>query len=150
MTELVNIFILDFMLGFDNLDEETRAKKLESLREGLFDDFQVTIELPKDLDDYKFDTVEDYLTYITELTPPFERSMDKQTVKVSKARQVLMDYYLMKMHFRIDLKKSAIKKIENEGIVIIDEIDKIVHSSDVTTIATIDNFYEKIDKKEGR
>ena len=32
------------------------------------------------------------------------------------------------MHFRIDLKQFVIEKIENEGIVFIDEIDKIVHN----------------------
>lgn len=34
----------------------------------------------------------------------------------------------MKMHFRIDLKQSALEKVENEAIVFIDEIDKIVHN----------------------
>jgi len=32
------------------------------------------------------------------------------------------------MHFRIDIKQFVIDKIENEAIVFIDEIDKIVHN----------------------
>lgn len=39
----------------------------------------------------------------------------------------------MKMHFRIDLKQSALERVENDAIVFIDEIDKIVHSQGTST-----------------
>ena len=70
----------------------------------------------------------DYLYAMTQLEPPFARSLDKQSAKVKKARQILLDFFLLRMHFRIDLKQFVIEKIENEGIVFIDEIDKIVHN----------------------
>ena len=46
---------------------------------------------------------------------------------------MLLDFYLMKMHFRIDLKASALEKVQNDSIVFIDEIDKIVHSKGSTS-----------------
>lgn len=58
-------------------------------------------------------------------------------MKVSKARKVLLDFYLHKLHFRIDIKKSAISKIENEGIVIIDEIDKIAGANVLLLINSV-------------
>ena len=133
MGYLIDLFILDFMIGDDNLDDETRQYKWENLRKGLYDDFQVTIELPRDLDETRFPNIDQYLEALTKLQAPFQRTLDKQTVKVKKARQVLLDFYLIKMHFRIDLKQCAIEKVENEGIVFIDEIDKIVHSKGNTS-----------------
>lgn len=35
----MDLFILDFLIGEDNLDDETRQYKLENLRKGLYDDF---------------------------------------------------------------------------------------------------------------
>ena len=55
---------------------------------------------------------------------------ERMTVKISKAREALVHYYLSKMPSRIDVKKSTINEIENEGIVFIDEIDKIAMPSD--------------------
>lgn len=103
MGELVNLFILDFMIGVDNLEESERMYKLQKLKEGLYDDFMVNIELPQGFDESRFDSVEDYLKAITELEPPFEDYIDRQTVKVSKARQILLDFYLLRMHFRVSL-----------------------------------------------
>ena len=128
MGYVVDLLILDFLVGKDNLSEEQRKEKFGNLRKGLYDDFQVTIELPRDFDETKFQTINDYLEALTQLEPPFQRSLDKQTVKVKKARQVLLDFFLVKMHFRIDIKQFVIDKIENEAIVFIDEIDKIVHN----------------------
>jgi ATP-dependent HslUV protease ATP-binding subunit HslU len=133
MGHLIDLFILDFLLGPDNLPASTREAKLSSLRSGLYDDFQVTIELPRSLDDLRFSSISSYLSHLTTLSTPLEGPVDRQTVSVARARQIMLDYYLVKMHFRIDLKKSAIEKIENEGIVVIDEIDKIVHSKNSVT-----------------
>lgn len=143
MADLCDLFILDFLIGEDNLDDETREYKLSNLRKGLYDDFHVTIEFPRDLDEKRFETIEDYLKDLTLLRksfylslwlePPFQRTIDKQTVKVKRAKQLLLDFYLMKMHFRIDMKKNALNKIQNEAIIFIDEIDKIVHSKGSTS-----------------
>ena len=39
MGQLIDLFILDFMIGEDNLDDETRDYKYQNLRKGLYDDF---------------------------------------------------------------------------------------------------------------
>lgn len=67
MGELIDLFILDFLIGEDNLDDETREYKYSNLRKGLYDDFQVTIELPRDLDETRFQNVEEYLEELTKL-----------------------------------------------------------------------------------
>jgi len=68
MEDLINLFILDFLLGVNNITEEERDKKLESLKNGLYDDFQVTIEFPSDLDEMRFNCLEDYLEHIKKIS----------------------------------------------------------------------------------
>lgn len=45
----------------------------------------------------------------------------------------MLDFFLIKMHFRIDLKQFVINKVENEGIVFIDEIDKIAEKKNYSS-----------------
>ena len=39
MGYLIDIFILDFLIGEDNLDDEGREYKFNNIRKGLYDDF---------------------------------------------------------------------------------------------------------------
>ena len=64
MNDLIDIFLLDFLLGENNLSIEEREIKLKHLKEGFYDDFQVTIEFPASVDDGKFDNIEDYLAHL--------------------------------------------------------------------------------------
>lgn len=71
MGYVVDLLILDFLVGKDNLSENHRKEKFENLRKGLYDDFQVTIELPRDFDETKFQSITEYLEAVTKLEPPF-------------------------------------------------------------------------------
>lgn len=134
MRQLVNLFILDFLLGPDFSDKEMRLKKLENLENGLYDDLDVTIEFSPKLDHKKFSKIEDYLEYIVHLKPSYDNTIERQTVKVSKAKDILQDYYHNSLQYRIDMKKSSTLKIEEDGIIFIDEIDKIALSSSSSTV----------------
>lgn len=89
MKQLMNLFILDFLLGPDFSDKEMRQKKLENLENGLYDDLDVTIEFSPKLDHKKFSKIEDYLEYIVHLKPSYDNTVERQTVKVSKAKEIL-------------------------------------------------------------
>ena len=67
MEDLINLFLLDFLVGTETVDEEVRIKKLENIEKGLYDDVYVNVEIPRDVDLMKFDSIEDYLSYITNI-----------------------------------------------------------------------------------
>lgn len=67
MGDLINLFILDFLVGVDNLDEEERVYKLGKLKEGFYDDFMVNIELPQRFDETRFLSIEEYLEAMVNL-----------------------------------------------------------------------------------
>ena len=50
-------------------------------------------------------------------------------MKLQNARTLLKEFYFVGCAKRIDWKKSIFQEIENEGIVFIDEIDKISNSN---------------------
>lgn len=54
-----------------------------------------------------------------------EKSLDKHIISVKEAKEFLLERYQEKIISDIDYKKGAIKKVEEEGIVFLDEIDKI-------------------------
>jgi len=93
MEQLMNLFILDFLLGPDFNDKEMRLKKLENLENGFYDDLYITIEFPPKLDHKKFGKIEDYLKYIVNIKPTYDNIAEpiygRQTVKVSKAKEIL-------------------------------------------------------------
>lgn len=78
--------------------------------------------------------------------------MERQTVKVSRARKLMLDFYLTRMHYRIDVKKSVINKIENDAIIIIDEIDKITNSGVVPppSFANLVPHHDRQESQRGR
>ena len=65
MTNLINLILLDFMLGQDYKDLAVREQKLKNLSIGLYDDLYVNAELPSVMEELKFNSVEEYLAKIT-------------------------------------------------------------------------------------
>ena len=129
MEDAVNLMLLDFMIGEDCTSMKIREEKLRNLKLGLYDDLYVNIELNHQLDNQRFTSVIDYLKYVTteykSLSKTFENKLEKQTVKVSEARETLLQFLFIKLPNRLDLKEAAILEVENEGIVFVDEIDKL-------------------------
>lgn len=129
MEDAVNLMLLDFMIGEDCTSMKIREEKLRNLKLGLYDDLYVNIELNHQLDNQRFTSVIEYLKYVTteykSLSKTFENKLEKQTVKVSEARETLLQFLFIKLPNRLDLKEAAILEVENEGIVFVDEIDKL-------------------------
>ena len=92
-------------------------------------------------DESKYNTVEDYLASLPQNAPrhgmasmSFQKANERYTGKLQDARSILQTIFTHQLSEKIDLKKKTIAEIENEGIIFIDEIDKIVLSN----VATVD------------
>ncbi len=59
------------------------------------------------------------------LTGIKEDRIEKHIISVREAKEFLLDKYYEKVISDVDYKKGAIRKVEQEGIVFLDEIDKI-------------------------
>lgn len=65
MMQYVNLLLLDFMVGPHCSDVGIRTEKLRHLKEGLYDDLMVNIEIPMDFGENKFSSIEEYLAHLT-------------------------------------------------------------------------------------
>jgi ATP-dependent HslUV protease ATP-binding subunit HslU len=116
-------------------EEERRQRSREKLRamlgEGQLDDREVEIEFtpqsfpmmdmmqpPQGLEGTDFNFTE----MLQEMLP---KRTKRRTVKVPEARRVLVDEELKKLVDMDDVVNEALDRVENHGIIFIDEIDKI-------------------------
>ncbi len=116
-------------------EEERRQRSREKLRgmltEGQLDDREVEIEFtpqnfpmmdmmqpPQGLEGTDFNFTE----MLQEMLP---KRTKRRTVKVPDARRVLVDEELKKLVDMDDVVNEALDRVENHGIIFIDEIDKI-------------------------
>ena len=102
MKQLVDLFLLDFLLGPNFSDNGMREQKLKNLEKGLYDDLYVNIELPASLEEKKFSAIEDYLEHIVGVKPSLDSTPERQTVKVAKAKQLLMNFYHDRLPYRVN------------------------------------------------
>lgn len=128
MRQAVNLFLLEFMIRDCN-DESVRREKLRNLENGLYDDLLVNIEMNRTLDTMSFNSIEEYCKFLTTQyksnSTGFENKLEKHTIKVSEAKEELLSFFFRSAEKRLDQKNVVINDIENEGIVFIDEIDKL-------------------------
>ena len=115
-------------------DADTRQKLRKRLREGGFDQKEIEIE------------VSDTPIGVEIMAPPGMEDMTNQLqglfqnmgggrtttrkLKVTDARKVLADEEAAKMVNEEDIKLSAVKSVEQNGIVFLDEIDKVTQRSE--------------------
>ncbi|CAI6011774.1 unnamed protein product [Closterium sp. NIES-65] len=145
--EVVESKILDHLLGALQPGAVSQAGHWESLetfrllyREGVLDDRRVHMELPDaapsgGLGGFAIDmsgaaglNVHDFVQRMERVVKGTRR--EKKDLTVAEARAALTDAEMEKRLSSESLVKDAIQATESEGIVFIDEIDKIVHSSD--------------------
>lgn len=114
-------------------DSATRQVFRKKLREGALDDSEIDVDIASQ-------------TSVEIMTPPgmeemtsqlqslFEglapNSSKKRRMKVKDAMKILIDEEAAKLVNNEDLKQKAIESVEQNGIVFIDEIDKICKQSD--------------------
>jgi len=115
--------ILKLLMGKSpSRDVETFRKQL---RMGMLDSFKVEIEIKKDPDLPQF---------MHQKTPSLmilgrlEETTEKKMMNIANARKILVEQESKKLLSDKDIADEAVKLAENDGIVFIDEIDKICGS----------------------
>lgn len=124
------------MIGPEFSNDKIRADKLNNLEKGLYDDLFINIDIPNLSDENKYGSIEEYLSILPKSLPKqglgslnFSKAAERYTGKLAEARSILQAVFVHQLSEKIDLKKKIISDIENEGIIFIDEIDKIVMSN---------------------
>ncbi len=109
----------------------TREKLRQMLREGKLEDRQVEVEItqqnfplfefmqpPPGMEGPDFNWME----WFQEMLP---KRRKRRTVRVSEARRILIDEELRKLVDMDEVVNEALDRVENHGIIFIDELDKI-------------------------
>ncbi len=111
--------------------ERTREKFREKLRKGELDERIIELELeektyPPSLEIFSQAGIEEIGITIQELIPGFQPiKRKKRKMKIGEAKQVLLEEEQKKMVDMDEVINEAIKRVEQTGIIFIDEIDKI-------------------------
>ncbi len=111
--------------------ERTREKFREKLRKGELDERIIELELeektyPPSMEIFSSAGIEEIGITIQELIPGFQGFKKKRRkMKIGEARQVLLEEEQKKMVDMDEVIAEAIKRVEQTGIIFIDEIDKI-------------------------
>jgi ATP-dependent HslUV protease ATP-binding subunit HslU len=117
--------------GNDERRQRSREKLREMLTDGRLDDREVEIEVvPQSFPMMEFmqppqgmeGTDINFTEMLQEMMPKRKK---RRTVKVPEARRVLVDEELKKLVDMDDVVNEALDRVENHGIIFIDEIDKI-------------------------
>ena len=111
--------------------ERTRAKLRQLLRDGKLEDREIEIEVshqgfplldfmqpPQGMDAPDINLGE----MLQEMLP---KKSKRRTVRVSEARRIILDEELKKLVEMEDVVNEALDRVENHGIIFIDEIDKV-------------------------
>src|SRR5262249_28343952 len=115
----------------DERRKRSREKLREMLMDGRLDDREVEIEVvPQNFPMMEFmqppqgmeGTDINFTEMLQEMLPKRKK---RRTVKVPEARRVLVDEELKKLVDMDDVVNEALDRVENHGIIFIDEIDKI-------------------------
>ena len=108
---------------------ETRQKFRKKLREGDLDDTEIEIELkanPLGVEIMTPPGMEDMASQIQGMFQNMgSQKTDKRKLKVKEAFNLLVDEEAQKLINEDDVKSRALKQVEQNGIVFIDEIDKV-------------------------
>jgi ATP-dependent HslUV protease ATP-binding subunit HslU len=129
--------ILDTLVG-EHAREDSRQSFRLLLRQGNLDDREIEIEMPNDKSQggsaIAFDpsggpmAVNDLIGKLGRMVGP--KKAEKKKMPISEARPLIEEIELEKMLDMTDITKEAITAAEENGIVFIDEIDKICNSGD--------------------
>lgn len=109
--------------------ERTREKLRALLKDGKLEERDVEVEVtqesfpPVDLFQQPgMETDVNVMDWIKEILPKRKK---RRTVRVSEARRILVDEELRKLVDMDDVVNEALDRVENHGIIFIDELDKI-------------------------
>lgn len=131
--------LLDMLLpntGYgDSSSNDTREKFREMLRAGKLEDREIEVELedskqPPHMEVFSNLGLEDMSQNIQDMMKNMFSQKTKKKLKVSEARDVIKQNEVKTLVEREDLRSVAIEKVERQGIIFIDEIDKICSSDE--------------------
>lgn len=128
--------LLTLLLGIHSEPAELENFRV-LLRDGSLDsrrvDVEVPIPSPKNTGMEGFDVniiapaAADLMKRVSSMS---KQGMEKKNMLVSEARGVLEELESEKLIEQVDIQKEAIKAVEESGIIVVDEIDKIVSHGD--------------------
>lgn len=119
----------------EELNERTRERFREKLRKGELDDRKIEINVKASspvgigmigngmMDDASMAGLQDMISGM------MPKKMKKRKLSIAEARKVLLEEEISKLIDFDELKEEAIRLAENNGIIFIDEIDKIASKS---------------------
>jgi ATP-dependent HslUV protease ATP-binding subunit HslU len=111
---------------------ETREKLRAQLRDGLLDDREVEVEVTDKGQGMPVGVVggpgmEEFTSNLRDMfSGMFPGRRASRRMKVAEAREVLFAEEVERLVEREDLQREAIRRVEDAGIVFVDEIDKVV------------------------
>lgn len=134
--EIVLDMLVDAFVGPNFENQEVRKKKRDDIANNLVEERRITVELPIDYWEKvntrsAFQSVEEFLEYLIQFKQGLNAKNDSQRLTVKEAKHQLQTIFEEAMEKCINYEKNAIRAVEEEGIVFIDEIDKIATSSEV-------------------
>ena len=116
-------------------DSATRQKLRKQLREGKLDEREIEIEvssLPSQMEIFGPPGMEDLTQQIQGMFQNFGQSRKRtRKMKVADACKLLIDEEALKLVNDDELKLGAVQNVEQNGIVFLDEIDKIASRSEM-------------------
>ena len=136
--QLVEDRILILLTGNNEVNQGKEAFR-DLYRQGNLDDIEVDVDIPAGASNAsagtffgRNDTVIDIDEVLRGLNVQIAKKTptDRKKMPISQAREALLEIEIEKLMENVDVKKEAIAAVEESGIVVIDEIDKICTSSD--------------------
>lgn len=135
VSEIIENKILDFICG-EGANDETREAFRSLYRDGTLDDRTIEVELPDaGGQNMKIDPsggpipIHELVIKVDKLFGN-RKSTSKKKMTVAECRPLIEEMEFDNLLSAEAIAKEAITSVENDGIVFIDEIDKIVSSSD--------------------
>ncbi len=115
-------------------DSVARKKFRKDLREGLLDDTEIEIEMsanPMNMEIMGPAGMEDMTQQLQDMFQNLTKErIKKRKLKIKEALKLLTDEEAAKLVNEEDTKRLAVENVEQNGVVFIDEIDKICRRSD--------------------
>ena len=115
-------------------DSSTRQKFRKMLREGKLDDREIELDLkasPANMEIMAPPGMEDMTNQLQDMFQNMDAGRSStRTLRVDKAMRLLVDEEAAKQINDEDMKATAIESVEQNGVVFLDEIDKITHRSE--------------------
>eukprot|EP00494_Astrolonche_serrata_P029739 UN30006 len=118
--------ILQLLMGNTPKREIETFRK--QLKKGLLENFKIDVEVKKELEVPSGFPMSSKTLMILPQVP--DQTTEKRNLPIKKAREVLMEQELKKVLSEKTINEDAVTLAENDGIVFIDEIDKICGNRD--------------------